>query len=133
MLSPVRSLARSGWFMRQWLANFTHSSLTGTWMSLNLGENIRNFMKTEPKHFFYHSHQKKCLELGCILCMGPTLNTQVTHRPKKHCHSGRFCDASSESLAPNNFASNRTTARRSSPSLLYGAGAEGKKERMGRQ
>lgn len=36
LISPVRSLARSGWFMRQWLANFTHSSLTGTWMSLNL-------------------------------------------------------------------------------------------------
>lgn len=42
----------------------------------------------------------------------------VTHRPRKHCHSGLFCEASSESLAPNNFASNRTTARRSSPSLL---------------
>lgn len=34
--TPVRSRARSGWFMRQWLANFTHSSLTGTWMSLKL-------------------------------------------------------------------------------------------------
>lgn len=34
--SPVRSLAKSGWFMRQWLANLTHSSLMGTWMSLNL-------------------------------------------------------------------------------------------------
>lgn len=43
----------------------------------------------------------------------------VTHRPKKHCHSGLFCEASSESLAPNNLASKRTTARRSSPSLLW--------------
>lgn len=41
--SPVRSRARSGWFMRQWLANFTHSSLTGTWMSLNLWSYIRKF------------------------------------------------------------------------------------------
>lgn len=41
-----------------------------------------------------------------------------TNRPKKHCHNGLFCEANSESLAPNNLASNRTTARRSSPSLL---------------
>lgn len=33
---PVRSFARSGWFIRQWLANLTHSSRIGTWMSLNL-------------------------------------------------------------------------------------------------
>lgn len=45
-------------------------------------------------------------------------SAHVTHRPKKHCHSGLFCEASSESLAPNNLASSRTTARRSSPSLL---------------
>lgn len=38
---PVRSFAKSGWFMRQWLANFTHSSLTGTWMSLNLETKIK--------------------------------------------------------------------------------------------
>lgn len=38
---PVRSFAKSGWFMRQWLANFTHSSLTGTWMSLNLETKIQ--------------------------------------------------------------------------------------------
>lgn len=52
--APVRSLARSGWFMRQWLANFTHSSLTGTWMSLNLGK----------KHQIYIM---KSTELGIIL------------------------------------------------------------------
>lgn len=33
---PVRSFAKSGWFIKQWLANFTHSNRTGTWMSLNL-------------------------------------------------------------------------------------------------
>lgn len=36
MGAPVRSLAKSGWFIRQWLANFTHSRRMGTWMSLNL-------------------------------------------------------------------------------------------------
>lgn len=43
---------------------------------------------------------------------------RTTHRPKKHCHRGLLCEASSESLAPNNLASKRTTAKRSSPSLL---------------
>lgn len=33
---PVKSFAKSGWFMRQWLANFTHSRRIGTWISLNL-------------------------------------------------------------------------------------------------
>lgn len=27
---PVKSFAKSGWFMRQWLANFTHSRRIGT-------------------------------------------------------------------------------------------------------
>lgn len=35
-LVPVKSFARSGWFIRQWLANFTHSRRIGTWISLNL-------------------------------------------------------------------------------------------------
>lgn len=63
---PVRSLAKSGWFIRQWLANFTHSSLMGTWMSLNL-------LERNP-----HSHQiymhirvgrKKCFVFApsCLL------------------------------------------------------------------
>lgn len=43
----------------------------------------------------------------------------LSYRPRKHCQRGRFCVAKSESLEPNNFARSRTTARRSSPSLLY--------------
>lgn len=38
-LVPVKSFARSGWFIRQWLANFTHSRRMGTWISLNLFRN----------------------------------------------------------------------------------------------
>lgn len=55
---PVRSLAKSGWFMRQWLANLTHSSLTGTWISLNLkreteqsmNEKLTNKSKIKSKY-----------------------------------------------------------------------------------
>lgn len=42
-----------------------------------------------------------------------------SYRPRKHCQRGRFCVAKSESLEPNNLARSRTTANRSSPSLLY--------------
>lgn len=38
-LIPVKSFARSGWFIRQWLANLTHSRRIGTWISLNLVRN----------------------------------------------------------------------------------------------
>lgn len=57
---PVRSLARSGWFMRQWLANLTHSNLIGTWMSLNLfliketDVNVGDF-----KRWLVHEHSSK--------------------------------------------------------------------------
>ena len=43
----------------------------------------------------------------------------LSYRPRKHCQRGRFCVAKSESLEPNNLARSRTTANRSSPSLLY--------------
>lgn len=43
----------------------------------------------------------------------------LSYRPRKHCQRGRFCVAKSESLEPNNLAKSRTTANRSSPSLLY--------------
>lgn len=42
-----------------------------------------------------------------------------SYLPRKHCQSGRFWVASSESFTPKSLASSLTTANRSSPSLLY--------------
>lgn len=42
-----------------------------------------------------------------------------SYRPRKHCQRGRFCVARSESLEPKSLAKSRTTAKRSSPSLLW--------------
>lgn len=61
--TPVRSLARSGWFMRQWLANFTHSSLTGTWMSLNLEKNT-SYTYNTFKWIMHHTLRKQVNKKG---------------------------------------------------------------------
>lgn len=80
-LVPVKSFARSGWFIRQWLANLTHSRRMGTWISLNLVRNrtihYNNKNSTSTKAICSFLHSIKDF-WKCFLCF-PCMVTCLQH------------------------------------------------------